>query len=38
MPGGTWIPCKQDCRETLREETVDFWETINERAPGNQIR
>jgi hypothetical protein len=32
MPGGTWIDCKQDCRETLREETVDFFETLRERS------
>jgi hypothetical protein len=25
MPGGTWISCKGDCRDALREETVDFW-------------
>src|SRR5262245_53402281 len=24
LPNGTWISCKQDCRTTLREETVDF--------------
>lgn len=35
MPGGTWIGCKLDCRNTLREETVDFFDTIRERAPGN---
>lgn len=38
MPGGTWIACKLDCRETLREETVDFWDTIRERAPGGMFR
>jgi hypothetical protein len=27
MPGGTWISCAGDCRATLRDETVDFWET-----------
>jgi hypothetical protein len=26
MPGGTWIPCGRNCAETLRIETVDFWE------------
>lgn len=31
MPGGTWIGCRGDCRETLREETVDYWETLRER-------
>ena len=33
MPGGTWIGCKRDCRQTLREETVDFFETLRDRAP-----
>ena len=33
LPGGTWIACKLDCRQTLREESVDFFETLNERAP-----
>ena len=26
MPGGTWIECRRSCSETLRVETVDFWE------------
>lgn len=26
MPGGTWIDCRRSCSETLRVETVDFWE------------
>jgi hypothetical protein len=26
MPGGTWIDCGRSCAETLRTETVDFWE------------
>lgn len=26
MPGGTWIHCRRSCSETLRVETVDFWE------------
>lgn len=38
MPGGTWIGCKRDCRETLREETVDFFDTLRERAPGGPFR
>ncbi len=33
LPGGTWIGCKRDCRETLREEALDFFETLRERAP-----
>lgn len=30
--GGTWIDCRGDCRETLREETLDFWETQDRKA------
>lgn len=26
LPGGTWLECGRSCRETLRRETVDFWE------------
>lgn len=26
MPGGTWIQCRRSCSETLRVETVDFWQ------------
>jgi hypothetical protein len=25
-PGGSWIDCARNCAETLRRETVDFWE------------
>lgn len=32
LPGGSWIDCKGDCRETLREETVDFWERQEQRG------
>ena len=31
MPGGTWVSCRQDCRQALREEVLDFWETQRER-------
>lgn len=31
LPGGSWIYCRATCTDTLREETVDFWES---RAPG----
>jgi hypothetical protein len=27
MPHGTWVGCRTDCRQALREETVDFWDT-----------
>jgi hypothetical protein len=26
LPGGSWIGCKQDCKLTLTDETVDFWQ------------
>ena len=26
LPGGTWIDCHISCRETLRRETIDFWQ------------
>ncbi len=26
LPGGTWVACRRSCSETLRVETVDFWE------------
>lgn len=25
-PGGAWIDCSGDCRETLRREHLEFWE------------
>lgn len=38
LPGGTWIDCKGDCRETLREETVDFWERQEQRGGRDRTR
>lgn len=32
MPGGTWIGCKRDCRRTLREEALDYFETLRDRV------
>ncbi len=26
LPGGTWIECERSCSETLRQQTVDFWQ------------
>ncbi len=26
LPGGTWIDCGRSCSNTLRMQTVDFWE------------
>jgi hypothetical protein len=34
LKGGTWIDCKGDCSNTLREETVDFWDTQREKTPS----
>lgn len=30
LPGGTWVGCRRNCRNALREESVDFWETQKE--------
>ncbi|HRK19389.1 MAG TPA: hypothetical protein PK970_10575 [Hyphomicrobiaceae bacterium] len=30
LPGGTWMDCGRSCRETLRRETVDFWQSRND--------
>lgn len=27
LPGGTWVDCVRSCSETLRRQTVDFWES-----------
>ncbi len=27
LPGGTWVACRRSCSETLRVETVDFWQS-----------
>lgn len=27
LPGGTWIECGRSCRDTLRRETIDFWQS-----------
>jgi hypothetical protein len=32
LANGTWMPCKQSCRDALREDVIDYWETLNERA------
>lgn len=33
LPGGTWIHCVRSCSETLRRETVDFWQSHGNHAP-----
>lgn len=30
LKGGTWIDCESDCEDTLRRQTVDFWDTLRE--------
>jgi hypothetical protein len=35
MPGGTWVPCQQNCKDTLRREVIDFWETQRENGGSN---
>jgi hypothetical protein len=35
MPGGTWVSCRLDCKTALREEVLDFWETLRERGGDN---
>lgn len=35
LPGGTWISCRLDCKTALREEVLDIWETMRERAGDN---
>jgi hypothetical protein len=32
MPGGTWIGCRRSCSRTLREESLDFFETMRDRV------
>jgi len=33
LPGGTWVYCRVSCTETLRVETVDFWEAKKQDTP-----
>ena len=37
MPSGTWVRCRKDCKSALREEVLDFWETLRERS-GDRSR
>lgn len=32
LKGGTWIDCRGDCQQAIREEYLDFWETQEDRA------
>ncbi|MGQ0456124.1 MAG: hypothetical protein ACT4OU_03570 [Hyphomicrobium sp.] len=31
-PGGNWTWCEHDCPDTLRRDTVDFWDDQRERS------
>ncbi|MEL6373509.1 MAG: hypothetical protein AAFR04_06025 [Pseudomonadota bacterium] len=30
LPGGTWIDCERACSDTLRRNSLDFWENVRE--------
>ena len=32
LRSGRWLDCRGDCRETIRQEVLDFWETQNDKA------
>ena len=32
LKSGTWISCRGDCREAIRQDVLDFWETQSDRA------
>jgi hypothetical protein len=38
MPGGTWIDCQRDCRDTLRVATIDFWAQREQERGGGEWR
>jgi hypothetical protein len=33
LPGGTWVHCVRSCSETLRRESIDFWQSHGNHAP-----
>jgi len=35
MPHGTWIDCGRSCVVTLRQQTIDYWESNGRDAPGS---
>jgi hypothetical protein len=36
-PGGNWLDCSRSCAETLRVNTVDFWQNEQGVGPGGAI-
>lgn len=35
LPRGTWIDCAWSCSDTLRRQTIDFWQSNGPQAPGS---
>lgn len=33
LPRGTWVDCGRSCSETLRRQTVDFWQSMGPQSP-----
>ncbi len=36
LPSGTWIYCRHSCSETLRVETIDYWDAHGPNATANE--
>ncbi len=36
-PGGSWLDCARSCSETLRVNTVDFWQNAQGAGERNAI-
>lgn len=32
LPSGAWIPCHFGCADTLRSQSIDFWQWIEENS------
>lgn len=35
LPGGSWIDCVRSCSDTLRRQSIDFWQSNGPNAPGS---
>jgi hypothetical protein len=35
LPGGTWVECVRSCSDTLRRQTVDFWQNYGGGGRGD---
>jgi hypothetical protein len=38
LPGGTWVACRTSCSETLRVETIDYWENDGRMIGGGTVQ